>query len=264
MATQTKEIPVAMPRDEVPYTWEMRPLSDLLVDKAYQRPLSKFYKDIVKNFDIALLGAMSVSLRKGRKAKAAIFDGQTRWTALQLLEWTVGPCHVYRGLSQAGEADLFERLQTKRRGVVSYDRFRAALVAGNPESMSIRDIVEDAGYVVGYKNATRYTIASVAALEYCYRQDPYALERALIIFHSAWTEKEVPSGWHIRGMQMFLRDTENVNDEKLVTRLSIVSGMELTRKASMAKEVGGHGSQSAMYMKQAIKGIYAGRKKEAT
>lgn len=173
-----------------PYSFEVLDVDRLFVDPAYQRPLTTFSQKIEKNFDPALVGTLVVSERtEGDLAGYyAIVDGQTRAAAIASLAARdearlAVPCLVYRGMSQAEEAKLFARLQKERRGVSSYHRFRADLVAGEPEAVAINEIATRVGYEIGTGTGK---LSGVAALEDVYRRTPEILERALTISRAAW------------------------------------------------------------------------------
>src|SRR4051812_16232170 len=120
-----------------PYRFELVPLDRLFVDADYQRPLTSFVERIANDYDPAKVGTLTVSERK--KGPHAIVDGQTRWEATKRQPSEelpvddagrpIVPCLVYYGLSREQEAQLFASLQTDRRGMATYLRFRASLVA---------------------------------------------------------------------------------------------------------------------------------------
>lgn len=237
---------------EWPYRFAVVELGEMFVDQAYQRPLTSFVERIKRNFDPALVGTLVLSERAD--GRYAIIDGQTRWAAMSDLDFDNAPCVVFHGLTQAQEAELFARLQKERRGVLSYHRFRADLVANKPEAVAINRLVEDCGYKVGPGGTL--TIPAVAALEQSYRRGADILERALLLFREAWQEKWVPAGDHIKGMAYFLQRHPSIDDERMARRLSIISPDELKRRASALREGSGHGGGSDKYMAGAIEGAY--------
>ncbi len=243
-----------------PYRFEILPLAQMFVDPAYQRPLTSFVKRVTEQFDPALVGTLVVSWRPGRKQKPyAIVDGQTRWQAMQGIGHEFGPSLLYTDLTPAQEAGLFERLQTQRRGMMSVTRFKASLAAGNPEALAIEGLVHACGFTIGAPGQKHAgAIPSVAALERSWRRDPTNLERTLVTFKEAW--KVTPAGASIRGLFRFFEITANVDDERLVRRLSIVSENELHKRASALKEGSGHISGAIdIYVAKAIEAIYARR-----
>jgi hypothetical protein len=69
-------------------------------------------------------------------------------------------------LTRAQEAQLFSDLQTKRRGMATYLRFRAALVAEDEEAMAIAAIVREAGFELDVEE-TAHTIKAIAPSNAC-------------------------------------------------------------------------------------------------
>lgn len=240
-----------------PYRFAVLSVDALFVDASYQRPLTTFAKRIRDQFDPALLGTLIVSARA--EDRFAVVDGQTRAEAVRQLAATgdapgVVPCLVYDGLSRADEANLFARLQKERRGIASYHRFRAALVAGDEEAIDIQRIAKAAGYEVG--PAAKTQISAVAGLEKVYRRSPQMLERVLGTFRRAWRDQHMPNGELLRGLGYFFDHTKTVDDVVLAQRLGEVTPANLARRASALREGMGHGGGSDKYMAGAIAGIY--------
>lgn len=243
--------------EEWPYSFEILHVDDLFIDDSYQRPLTNFVGRIRRLFDPALVGTLVVSERGG---SYAVVDGQTRAAAVRELA-AAGrapkevPCLVYRGLSRAEEASLFARLQKERRGISSYHRFRAAVVAGELEANAIQRIVEDAGYDTGYGPNH---ISAVAGLEKVYRRSPQILDLVLMIIRNAWGERHMPKGDVLRGLGCFLDHVENVDEERLTARLATVTPAELARRSSALREGADRGG-SDKYMAEAIEAVYNSR-----
>lgn len=245
---------MAEQNEDWPYRFEVLPLTKLIVDDAYQRPLTTFVDRIIRKYDPALVGTLVVSRRSAKEY--AVVDGQTRMEALREVGIKDVPCLVYLGLSQAQEASLFARLQKERRGIASYHRFRAALVAGEKEPTEIEEIVRDTGHAVGLEKGE---ISAVAALEYAYRKDPEILERLLLVCNGAWDDGYVPAGDIIRGIAMYMDEDKKkrkIDDERLANRLSQVTPEQLRRRASALKEGVGEGGSGGRYMKDAIAAQY--------
>lgn len=241
-----------------PYSFQVLEVSRLFVDESYQRPLTSLARKIEKNFDPALVGTLIVSDRG--KNRYAIVDGQTRASAILNLSADdrapLGvPCLVYHGLTRADEASLFARLQLERRGIASAHRFRAAVVAGDEESIAIEGIAAHAGFPIG--PAGNGNLSAVAALEKVYRRGPEILERTLKVFKIAWPEV-VPSGDLLRGLGYLLAH-QAVVDDRMIAQLRGVTPDELKRRASALREGMGHGGGSDKYVAQALAAIYSAR-----
>lgn len=240
-----------------PYRFAVLPTDTLNVDESYQRPLTSFVKRIEKNFDPALLGTLVVSERAD--GTRMVVDGWTRKVGAERRGVKELPCIVYSGLTQPQEAALFAKLQKERRGIASYHRFRAAVVAGEEEAVQIQRLANECGYELGTDAGKQ--ISAVAALENVYRREPTLLERVLVIFREGWQDKYMPTGSMLRGMGYFLDRNNDVDDERLARRLSVVTPGELNKRASALKEGMGHGGTQDRYMAGAIEGIYRSRAK---
>lgn len=243
---------------DFPYEFRVVSISEMFVDDSYQRPLTSFVDRIIKNYDPALVGTLVLSFRDdGRRTQQryAVVDGQTRMEGMRELGILTAPAVVFYDLTRQQEAQLFAKLQKERRGIASFHRFRAAFVGGEEEPKAIMRIATGAGYVIGIDDK-RKQISAVAALEKVYRRSPELLERTLLILKEAWRDRHMPNGEVIRGMGYFLDRNENVDDDRMASRLSTISPEELKRRSSALREGAGHGGGSERYMAGAIEGVY--------
>jgi len=251
---------------EFPHRWEILATDRLFVDKRYQRRATSFVKTIAAAFDPLLFQVVIVSERtKGRsKAPYAIIDGQTRWLAAQEVGLPEVPCLILSGLSQADEARVFGDLQTKRRGMASWERFRANVAAGKPEAVQIHALVNEVGFKImgvdSEESKDPTVIAATVALERTYRIDPTQLERTLVDLKDAWPDVK-PGADTIRGLHYFFRHAEDsIDDERLVRRLKVAGPEQLYRRASALREGSGSGGgTSEKYMSAAIDALYRQR-----
>lgn len=205
-----------------PFRFEMVPISSMFVDTSYQRPPTPLVEEIQNEFIPALVQTLALSRRSN--GKYAVMDGQTRMIACEKLGLEALPSLVYEGLSKADEARIFELIQTARRNVTSYYRFRASIIGKNPRSLAIVQLVKDLdlGWGIGMGAGE---INSVASLEYGYDLDATALERALLALKEAYgaTGKEdkpyVPKGRMIRALTLYFHLNNTADDERVVRRL---------------------------------------------
>jgi len=240
-----------------PYRFELVPLDRLFIDADYQRPLTSFVETVAREYDPALVGCLIVSERADNRM--AVIDGQTRSEAMRRNEESAAPCLIYSGLTHEQEAELFADLQTKRRGMATYLRFRAALVARKPEAVAIAEIVREAGFELDVEE-TPHTVKAIAALEKVYRRDPALLITVMACIANAWpnpdTEGRV-SGDMIGGLAIFIGRERNVDLERLVERLSATEPRTVRHRANALQEGSGSGSGGRQgYMADAILGIY--------
>lgn len=249
-----------------PYRFELVPLDQLIVDEAYQRPLSSFAEEIKRDYNPALIGTLIVAERKSRAKRPtySLVDGQSRAYGMRANDETVAPCVVYEGLSQKEEARLFADLQTKRRGMATYLRFRAALVAGDGDASAIAALVRQQGFKMA-GDGDNSGIRSIAGIEWLYRRGPELLGRTLTVVREAWPEHAPPEGTQIqdertrseilRGIGRFLIE-RNADDAKLIRRLQTVSPSQLRHRANALREGSGSSGNWDMYVRDALIGIY--------
>lgn len=263
MATAELHVPVA--GQSWPYTFRVLGLEELFVDESYQRPLSRFVKRIVDQFDPALIGTLVVSNRGGRrKAKFAVIDGQTRLAALRQIGQSLGPCLVYEGLDRRGEAKLFARFQSERKNISAVERFRAALMAEEPRAQAINQLVHEWGFVISARGRsnTGNAIVAVKALEDIHQiHGPEVVAMVLEVIVRAWEHQADGSNTNemLRGVAYFLTHTANVDEDRLIDRLSNVEPAVLTTRAAQLRQGRGHGGKSPSYMAEAIGALYRKR-----
>jgi hypothetical protein len=257
--TAPKRKPLTVAADnQRPFHFEVLPLSQLFIDESYQRPLSNFYRTIIKKFDPALLEVLKVSQRP--RDRYAVMDGQTRLAALRqlgVLEETA--CLVYSNLTPEQEADLFARFGTERRNLSTLDRFKAKVRAGEPGALAINAIADHHGFQIGV-GATGRTITAIKALEDVFERDPTMIARMLAIIASAWhyQYREANSNELLRGLAQFLEQS-NADDERLIDRLATIDPPALHTRAAQLRQGHGMGGKSPGYMAEAIGVIYRKR-----
>lgn len=249
------------PAEEWSYYFEVIALDRLFVDKRYQRPLTNFWKDLRDDFRPAMVGTLVVGARKRGGGTFAVIDGQTRMEAMQELGLPNAPCLVYHGLTPQEEAELFADLQTKRRGMRTYDRFRAQLVARRPEAMDISRIVESEGFSLSAEEDNR-TLKAIAALEKIYKRGPEHLHAVLTIISEAWgtDDRSATQAQMLEGISWVLLEQDRIDHERLVRRLREVEPSLLRHRASALREGKLPGYGSGMYVGQAILNLYMSRR----
>ena len=159
------------------------PISEMRVSpraqRTFQRPQAEGY---AADFDLEALGYPIVNRRDG---SYWIVDGQHRIYALKLIGWgdQQVQCECYEGLSEAGEAELFLR-RDSRRAISTFDRFTIGVVAQRGEDCEIDRIVREHGLTIS-KGATG--IGAVGTLRRVYRRSgPEVFSRMLWIVRDAY------------------------------------------------------------------------------
>jgi hypothetical protein len=142
---------------------------------------------LVSKFDLDILGTPMANFRDGW---FYIIDGQHRIAALKEFlgkgwEDQQIECHVYDGLNEKEEADMFIRYNNQL-PVSTFDRFRVAVTAGYADETNIKKIVEANGLVISQEKLPG-AIGAVGTLTRVYsRSDDETLGRALRIIKGAF------------------------------------------------------------------------------
>lgn len=182
------------------------PVSKLEVDPNVQRAFLKQHKvqDIVSNFDPKALGRILVSERRDRSLR--VLDGWHRVEAVRRLTDNEGfiPSEVYTGLELAQEAELF-LLRNAGDRPTTIDRYRVAIIAGEPEAVAIDALLHSFGWKVALTTTQSESglLSCVVALRNLYRrsviaeQEPNLVHMALLIISRAWGNARYAGQGHI-------------------------------------------------------------------
>jgi hypothetical protein len=126
------------------------PIGKMTTSRRVQRDLKQHRVDyLLANFDLDDFGQPVVSWRDGHYY---IIDGQHRVEALKQWlgkGWDIQKieCRVYQGLTEAEEADMFDRLNDVLI-VSSYDKFKIRVTAGREAESYIDKIVREEKLVI--------------------------------------------------------------------------------------------------------------------
>lgn len=252
-----------------PYRFDLVPVEELTVDAGYQRPLTPFWVEVRDSFDPALVGTLIVSERKN--GVKSVIDGQTRLKAATDRGVPSMPCLIYTGLTRAMEADLFASLQRHRRGIRTYHRFRAELVAKKEQAVGISKVATEVGFELGDEE-NRNTLQAITALEKAYRVAPEHLRDTLEIIRDTWAvysddgeyftiDDDAVTAQIINGVSAFIRKQERLDLDRLKDRLHDVTPRMLMNRAAGIREAAGPGTGAAGAIAQAILNEYMRRKR---
>lgn len=121
-------------------------IADLVVDPRYQREINIggriHIRRIAEAFDWRQFSAVMVSPVPG--GKYAIIDGQHRTHAAALCGIETVPCQIIQADEQE-QAKAFEAVNSRKIAVKADARYKAALAAGVPDALRIRDLTNKAG-----------------------------------------------------------------------------------------------------------------------
>lgn len=171
-----------------PYRVQEVPLGKMATSRRCQRDLNQNRVDyLYANFELDDFGHPVVSWRDGFYF---IIDGQHRVEALKLWlgkGWEIQKieCRVYQGLTEAEEADMFDRLNDVLQ-VAAFDKFKVRVAAGRPNEVAIDRIVKQEGLVIS-RDQIPGSVHAVGTLSRIFaRADGDVLARSLRIIRDAF------------------------------------------------------------------------------
>lgn len=160
------------------------PLTDIVLSDYQRGTNARQVNNIVKKFDEAKLGTLTVSDRDG---KYRLIDGAHRARALRILGYTHASCVVLTGLTYEQEADYFRRQNQDKRLLSPGDLFKAGLASGDELCVKISRIVKANGFHIGSGNGNFYDIASVQTLYKIVDDRGYdVLDNTLFLIANTW------------------------------------------------------------------------------
>ncbi len=140
-----------MQRDLVEPELKWLKVTQLYIPNEYQRSVKsagslKNINHIASNFNWADFGVLIVcELEKANPPQYAVIDGQHRFRAAeQRQDIKELPCAVLSGREAKEQAQTFIAINSKRIKLHSLHEHRAALVAGNPDAVSVEQILKKA------------------------------------------------------------------------------------------------------------------------
>ena len=145
----------------------------LQVDRSYQREDEYRQKivGIAADWKWESCGAISVMERE--EGTFVVVDGQNRTLAAwNRSDITSLPCVVFRSRGIAHEASSFIEMNTNRKPVSAYTKFRANLVAGDQSSIEILSVLEENAIKLKPDGHAPGTITCIAACQRVYGQNP--------------------------------------------------------------------------------------------
>ena len=115
------------------------PVSQIVVDKAYQRALRARVQRIADNWNAEKCDALVVSFRDN---KFYVVDGQHRYEAAKMCGVEYLVCQIYENLTQIDEARKFVQQNTEVSFLSPYDTFKANIMLNDPVDTAIKEVCE--------------------------------------------------------------------------------------------------------------------------
>jgi hypothetical protein len=237
------ERPTVLPVNEEPLEVRMLPVSDLAIDRKYQRILDKGWCErVAQKWKPELCQALDVSVRESLEYGNQYFviDGQHRLEAARIRGVKMLPCIITRNLTSEDEATLFIQLQKNRRALGSIDLFWAMFHSNDPAAVRIAELCQKHDFVIARKlgdNANN-KIACVSALQRVYRYSEGTLDETLRVLRDTW------DGAHdsllrnvVQGIGRFVHAfavSENYSHGALVDKLKAIAVDDLAKRGELA------------------------------
>lgn len=181
------------------------PVAVIKIDPGYQRDLKQSFIADAGQFDPQLAGTVILSSRLGGPF---CIDGHHRVGIARASGITHVNAFVIDDLTKADEARLFVRLQRMRRALSSYDLFRGESVSGDPETLAMIRIVNNAGFrLVPKAGGSPTAITAIDSIRYIHRYGgDDLLSRTLGMVKELWfDEPKALSGPVLKGLALFLQ-----------------------------------------------------------
>ena len=148
------------------------PVSLIQIDNDYQRRVSdETVRKILKNYDPNRVDVKLVNFRFDNRRRDGgrffVLDGQHTLTVERELGHEALTCKVFIGLNKKEEAKLFATQNEFRRGITSYAKFRAEVVAGMAPAVEIDNLIKKYGFEIK-ENSGVLTAGSIISVRKLY------------------------------------------------------------------------------------------------
>lgn len=240
----------------------------LFADRTYQREVAhRRVKQMAAEFDPRLLGVLEVSARDD--GRYAILDGQHRHAAAASVRGDAAlfVCQVHEGLTVEDEARLFHEINTVRKQLNFWDKWKSRRAAGDERVLAIEQVLANNGLKVDPAPRDG-NIAAMAALEIIADEigGLELLDQVVVVLLSAFGRDRAAFGSIIMeglGYVLAIYPPDELDRDRLVRQLSEMPVRQLQARAMGLREMhkGRHGRLvAAVIVDQYNRG--AGRKVE--
>jgi hypothetical protein len=208
--------------------------SSIGVDPRFQRDLDETRaKRLSKALNLSRIGHFVVSRRAD--GSMVVLDGQHRLTAMKMRGINEPIyCDVWDGLTLPEEAELFLWLNSDRRAVRVFDKFKARLIAQETSAIEIDGIVKKCGLRIGKAQSSK-CVCAIKALEFAHVRHNN-LPKTLEVL-TRWSDGDpgVYDGKLIKDVSCFLAQFPEVNLSLLSKQLSPYSPERILNKINRAQ-----------------------------
>ena len=201
------------------YNLKFIPLKNLsVIWQESQRPLNKKWAaEIAESFDPELFAPVDVT-KPNCENKHHVIDGQHRVAAARdcLGEEQEIPCRVYNFDNPAVAADMFSRINEKRKKPHQIDMFRTKVTAGHDDEVAVNKIVTGSGLTVGY-NCSREISCPSALLHVYSRYGGEVLKQTIATLSAIYGTPGAMVSNHIKGFGAFIAEYRSANLGRLIS-----------------------------------------------
>lgn len=218
-------------------------IEELNVGHAYQRTVKRsVVAKIKKNYDGSAFGTLIVGQRKD--GTLWVVDGQQRMTAAKEMGHSEVPCSVMESRGSAHEAEVFRVINGGRQNITRNELFKAALEAGDSQSVEIVAAIERMGFVLGLSagsNSKPNVIRQAAPMEKIYDWGKIPMvEKVLRCINSAWSnEQSATKSFVLTGIAKFFRMYPEADEKRVQKVLKEMSPNQILRHADDARQLMG-------------------------
>lgn len=218
-------------------------IGELNISHAYQRTVKRHVvAKIKKNYDQSAFGSIIVGERKD--GSLWVVDGQQRMTAAKEMGHECVPCSVMQSRGSAHEAEVFRVINGGRQNITRNELFKAALEAGDIQSVEIQSAVERCGFVMrltGGSNCKPNAIRQAAPMEAIYEWGKVPMvEKVLRCIKQSWPDDQAATkSFVLTGLAKFFRMYPDADEKRVVKAMSELSPNQMLRHADDARQLMG-------------------------
>lgn len=254
-------------------TIETLAISDLLIDREYQRTVSMSkVKLISERFNVAAAGVLVVNMRID--GRIFLIDGQHRLEAMKKCGLLTVQCRICYGLTQSEEAEIYVYCNTARKNPSALDTFRARLIRGDAIAETINRIVDECGLMIDFslghthgRSRSSKSIWAVQAMEEIYqrakggKEGEKLLKEVLMLASRSWPDEgDAMKSFVLLGLTLFhLKYQGRYHREEFIAKMHITDFKALNRRAQYHAESSG-GSIHTAFAKALQEAYDKGRK----
>ena len=203
-------------------------LDELRIDPSYGRtPVAARVRRMTETWSEPAAGVLMVSHRFQDGGSFYLLDGGHRCAAAKAVGYTQFLCCVYEHLTVAMESDIWTLCNTDRRNPTAMQRYKAALVAGDPDAIGITAAAKKAQCTVpiispGGQRHPSILMAHGAMLKIYKELGPAHLIKAIEVCREAWPDdRDGTAASMIAGVSNFLGKYPEVNQHTLAQKLRL-------------------------------------------